>query len=280
MTRYKIIALDIDGTLLNSCGRVTERTNKTIHRAAEEGAVILVATGRRFFTAKQRVLQLELPNLLLAVHNGAILKQLSGELLYHRLLPRETAQQVVEVAKEMGLYPVVFAGVDDEAAVLVEDYEDKLDSWEKGYLRENRRFLREVDNLSTDLPDDVIEVICVVPTVDLHQLAEAFEERLDGEVKSIVVTTTDWQRAFIGLTSPDVSKREPLRFLAEKGNIDQTEIIAIGDNYNDLEMLEFAGVGVVMENAVPALKQMGFHMTASNDEDGVAKALEKFVFER
>lgn len=280
MTRYKIIALDIDGTLLNSCGRVTERTNKTIHRAAEEGAVILVATGRRFFTAKQRVLQLELPNLLLAAHNGAILKQLSGELLYHRLLPRETAQQAVEVAKEMGLYPVVFAGVDDEAAVLVEDYEDKLDSWEKGYLRENRRFLREVDNLSTDLPDDVIEVICVVPTVDLHQLAEAFEERLNGKVKSIVVTTTDWQRAFIGLTSPDVSKREPLRFLAEKGNIDQTEIIAIGDNYNDLEMLEFAGVGVVMENAVPALKQMGFHVTASNDEDGVAKALEKFVFER
>lgn len=280
MKRYKIIALDIDGTLLNSCGRVSERTYKSVQRAAEEGAVILVATGRRFFTAKQRVLQLELPNMLLAVHNGAILKQLSGELLYHRLLPRETAQQVVEVAKEMGLCPVVFAGVDDEAAILVEDYGDKLDSWEKGYLRENHRFLCEVDNLSTDLPDDVIEVICVVPTVNLHQLAEVFEERLNGEVKSIVVTTTDWQRAFIGLTSPDVSKREPLRFLAENGNIDQTEIIAIGDNYNDLEMLEFAGVGVVMENAVPALKQMGFHVTASNDEDGIAKALEKFVFER
>ena len=280
MSRYKIIALDIDGTLLNSCGRVTERTIKTVHRAAEEGAVILAVTGRRFFTAKQRVLQLKLPNILLAVHNGAILKQLSGELLYHRLLPRETAQQVVVVAKEMGLCPVVFAGIDDEAAVLVEDYEDKLDSWEKGYLQENRRFLREIDNLSTDLPDDVIEVICVVPTVDLHQLAEAFEERLNGQVKSIVVTTTDWQRAFIGLTSPDVSKREPLRFLAERGNIDDTEIIAIGDNYNDLEMLEFAGAGVVMENAVPALKQMGFHVTASNDEDGVAKALEKFVLER
>ncbi len=280
MTRYKIIALDIDGTLLNSCGRVTERTNKTIHRAAEEGVVILVVTGRRFFTAKQRVLQLELPNMLLAVHNGAILKQLSGELLYHRLLPRETAQQVVEVANEMGLCPVVFAGIDDEAAVLIEDYGDRLDSWERGYLRENRRFLREVDNLSKNLPDDVIEVICVVPTADLHRLAEIFEEQLNGRVKSIVVTTTDWQRAFIGLTSPDVSKREPLRFLAEEGKIDRTKIIAIGDNYNDLEMLEFAGVGVVMENAVPALKQMGFHVTASNNEDGVAKALEKFVFER
>ena len=279
MTRYKIIALDIDGTLLNSCGRVPDRTNKTIHRAAEEGLVILVVTGRRFFTAKQRVLQLELPNMLLAVHNGAILKQLSGELLYHRLLPRDTAQQAVEVSKEIGLCPVVFAGTDDEATVLVEDYGGKLDSWERGYLKENQRFLREVDNLSTNLPDDVIEVICVVPTANLHRLAEIFEERLNGQVKPIVVTTADSQRAFIGLTSPDVSKREPLRFLAEKENIDRTEIIAIGDNYNDLEMLEFAGVGVVMENAVPELKQMGFHVTASNNEDGVAKALEKFVFE-
>lgn len=280
MTRYKLIALDIDGTLLNSCGQVTERTNNSIHRAAEDGAIILVATGRRFFTAKQRVLQLKLPNMMLAVHNGAILKHLSGKLVYHRFLPRETGQQVVEVAKEIGLCPVVFAGTDDEATVLVEDYGDKLDSWEKGYLRENRRFLRIVGNLSEDLPDDVIEVICVVPTADLHRLAENFEERLNGQVKSIVVTTTDLQRAFIGLTSPDVSKREPLRYLAEQGKIDRSEIIAIGDNYNDLEMLEFAGLGIVMENAVPELKQMGFHVTASNNDDGIAKALEDFVFGR
>lgn len=279
MSRYKIIALDIDGTLLNSSGRVTDRTYNTIHRAAKAGACILAATGRRFFTAKQRVLQLELPDMLLAVHNGAILKQLSGELLYHRLLPRNIAQQTVEVAKEMGLCPVVFAGTNDEATVLVEDYGSRLDSWEQGYLQENRRFLREVDSLSKNLPDDVIEVICVVPTADLHRLAEMFEERLNGTVKSIVVTTTDWERAFIGLTSPDVSKSEPLRYLAEIEGIDRTEIIAIGDNYNDLEMLTFAGIGVVMENAVPDLKHMGFHMTASNNEDGVAKALEKFVFE-
>ena len=136
MPRYKIIALDIDGTLLNSCGRVTDRTNKTIHRAAEEGSIILVVTGRRFYTARQRVLQLQLRDMLLAVHNGAILKQLDGESLYHRLLPRDTAQQVVEVSKEMGLCPVVFAGTDDEATVLVEDYGDRLDSWERGYLKE------------------------------------------------------------------------------------------------------------------------------------------------
>ena len=279
MPRYKIIALDIDGTLVNSCGQVTDRTNETIQRAAEEGSIILAITGRRFFTARPRVLQLQLPDMLLAVHNGAILKELSGKSLYHRLLPRDTAQQVVEVSKEMGLCPVVFAGTDDEAIVLVEDYGDKLDSWQRGYLKENERFLREVGNLSEDLPDDIIEVICVVPTADLHRNAEMFERRLNGKVKAIVVTTADWRRAFIGLTSPDVSKREPLRFLAEQKKIDRTEIIAIGDNYNDLEMLEFAGVGVVMENAVPALKRMGFHITASNDEDGVAKALEKFVFE-
>ena len=241
------------------------------------GGTILVATGRRFFTAKPRVLQLELPGVLLAGHNGAILKQLDGKLLYHRLLSRDVAQHTAEVAKELGFCPIVFAGTDDEATVIVEDYGDRIDAWEHVYLRENQRFLRQVNDLSTDLPNDVIEVICVVPIADLHQIAETFEERLNEQVKSIVVTTTDRQHAFIGLTSPEVSKREPLRYLAQERKIDRTEILAIGDNYNDLEMLQFAGMGVVMANAVPALKQMGFHVTASNDEDGVAEALEKLV---
>lgn len=277
MTKYKLIALDIDGTLLNSCGRVTDRTKEAVHLAAQAGATILIATGRRFFTAKPRVLQLELPGVLLAGHNGAILKQLDGKLLYHRLLSRDVAQHTAEVAKELGFCPIVFAGTDDEGIVLVEDYGDRIDAWESAYLQENQRFLHQVNDLAADLPDDVIEVICVVPGADVHQIAETFEERLSGQVKPILVTTTDRQRAFIGFTSPEVSKCEPLRYLAQERKIDHAEILAIGDNYNDLEMLQFAGVGVVMDNAVPALKQMGFHVTASNDEDGVAKALEKIV---
>ena len=277
MSKYKLIALDFDGTLANSQGKITERTKEAIHRVAQTDATIVVATGRRFFTAKPRVMQLELPEVLIAGHNGAILKQLNGELLHHQLLPRNVAHNAVKIAKELGVCPIVFEGTQDAANLLVEDYGDRIDAWQRSYLQENEQCLCWMDNLSTDLPGDVIEVICVVSEGGAHQLARTFQQRLDGQVKPIIWTIAEWQIAFIGLSSPKATKREPLRYLAEQMQIDQSEILAIGDNYNDLDMLHFAGTGIIMANAESPLKQMGFHETASNDEDGVAVALEEFV---
>ena len=277
MTKYKLIALDIDGTLANSVGRITTRTKEIVHRVAQAGATIVVATGRRFITAKPRVLQLDFPDLLLAAHNGAILKRLNGELLHHQLLPCNVAKRVVQISKELGLRPVVFEGTQDSANLFVEDYGDKLDGWERGYLEENKAHLKWVDDLANDLPGDVIEVISVVPAEKAHEIAAIFQTRLNGQVKPILVIINNGRHAFLGLSHAKVGKDLPLRYLAEKMEIHPSEILAIGDNYNDLDMLKFAGTGVIMENADEALKQEGFYVTSSNDTDGVAEALEQFV---
>ena len=277
MTKYKLIALEIDGTLANSSGRITTRTKETVHRVAQTGATIVVATGRRFITAKPRVLQLDFPDVLLAAHNGAILKRLNGELLHHQLLSHTLAQKVVQIAKELKLRPVVFEGTQDSANLFVENYGDQLDDWEREYLWENKAHLKWVDNLATDLPGDVIEIISVVPAEKAHDIAAVFRNRLNGQVKPILVIINNGRLAFLGLSHASVGKDLPLRHLAEKMAICPSEILAIGDNYNDLDMLQFAGTSVVMENADEALKQRGFHVTASNDADGVAAALERFV---
>ena len=277
MTKYRLIALDIDGTLADSDGKITTRTKEAVHSAAQTGATIVVATGRRFITAKPRVLQLEFPEVLLAAHNGAILKRLNGELLHHQLLPCAIAKQVVQIAKEFGLRPVAFEGTQDSANLFVEDYGDRLDGWERGYLEENRAHLNWVDNLATDLPGDVIEIISVVPAEKAHKIAEIFQTRLNGQVKPILVIINNGRHAFLGLSHARVGKDLPLRYLAEQMEITPSQILAIGDNYNDLDMLQFAGTAVVMENADEALKQQGFYVTASNDADGVAAALERFV---
>ncbi len=279
-TPYKLIAIDIDGTLANSHGKITERTKDAVHRVATGGATIVVATGRRFFTAKPRVLQLELPDVLLAVHNGAILKRLNGDVIYHQLLPHAIAQNAVSVAKSLGLCPIVFAGTQDEANLLVEDYGERIDAWQHAYLQENQQHLKWVDDLAADLPGDVIEVICVVPADEVHEIVEAFHTRLNGQVKPIPVTMNNRERAFIGLSNAQVGKHQPLRYLAEQMGIERSAIFAIGDNYNDVDMLQFAGMGVVMANADEELKRMGFYVTASNDADGVAEALEKFVLSK
>ena len=277
MTKYKLIALDIDGTLADSDGKITTRTKEAVHSVAQTGATIVVATGRRFITAKPRVLQLEFPEVLLAAHNGAILKRLNGELLHHQLLPCAIAKKVVQIAKEFGLRPVAFEGTQDSANLFVEDYGDRLDGWERGYLEENKAHLNWVDNLATDLPGDVIEIISVVPAEKAHEVAEIFQTRLNGRVKPILVIINNGRHAFLGLSHAKVGKDLPLRYLAEQMGIQPSEILAIGDNYNDLDMLQFAGTAVVMENADEALKQQGFYVTASNDADGVAAALERFV---
>lgn len=277
MTKYKLIALDIDGTLADSNGKITAHTKEVVHRVAQTGATIVVATGRRFITAKPRILQLEFPDLLLAAHNGAILKRLNGELLHYQLLPCAIAKQVVQIAKELGLCPVAFEGTQDSANLFVEDYGDRLDGWERGYLEENKAHLNWVDNLATDLPGDVIEIISVVPAAKVDEITTIFQERLNGQVKPIPVIIANGQLAFLGLSHAKVGKDLPLRYLAEQMGIQQSEILAIGDNYNDLDMLKFAGTGVIMENADEALKQHGFYVTASNDADGVAAALERFM---
>ena len=277
MTKYRLIALDIDGTLADSNGRITTRTKEAVHSAAQTGATVVVATGRRFITAKPRISQLEFPNLLLAAHNGAILKRLNGELLHHQLLPCAVAKKVVQLSKELGLRPVVFEGTQDSANLFVEDYGNQLDGWEREYLRDNQAHLKWVNNLATDLPGDVIEVISVVPAEKAHEIAAIFQDRLNGQVKPILVIINNGQHAFLGLSHAKVGKDLPLRYLAEQMEIRPSEILAIGDNYNDLDMLRFAGTGVVMENADEALKQQGFYVTASNDADGVAAALERFV---
>ncbi len=277
MTTYKLIALDIDGTLADPSGNITARTKEVIHRVAQIGATIVVATGRRFITAKERILQLDFPEVLLAAHNGAILKRLNGELLHHQLLPCAIAKKVVQIAKELGLCPVVFEGTQDAANIFVEDYRDKTSEWERGYLQENREHLKWVNNLTTDLPGDVIEVISVVPAEKAHEIASIFRARLNGQVKPILVIINNGRHAFLGLSHAKVGKDLPLRYLAEKMEITPSEILAIGDNYNDLDMLQFAGTAVIMGNADEALKQHGFYVTSSNDADGVAAALERFV---
>ena len=257
----------------------TTRTKEAVHRVAQTGATVVVATGRRFITAKPRVLQLELPEVLVAVHNGAILKRLNGELIHHQLLSRTLAQNTVAVAKELGLCPIIFEGTQDAANILVEDYGDQIDAWQRGYLRESQGHLKWVEDLAVDLPGDVIEVICVVPTEQVHEIAATFQARLNGQVKPILVIINNGRRAFLGLSDAKVGKDRPLRYLAEQMGICRSEILAIGDNYNDLDMLQFAGMGVVMGNADEALKQMGFYVAPSNDADGVAAALERFVLE-
>jgi len=269
--KYKLVALDIDGTLLNSNSEITPATRQALRRVHESGATIVVSTGRRFCTAKPAADKLGL-DVLLSCHNGVLLKKLDGEVLFHQLLSCEVAQTAAKYIKKFKAFPIVFKGTQDEADIIIESATPDIDDV-KDYIERNERFVTKVSNLETEPLGDVIEVVAMVPIERHNGIVENLRNHLRDTAK--VIPTHGTSLLFLGVANPNVSKAATLKYLVERMEISREEVLAIGDNYNDLEMLEFAGWGILMGNASDELKEIGFYVTASNDEDGVAQVLEK-----
>jgi len=280
--KYKLIALDIDGTLLNSNSEITPATYQALRQVYKAGAIIVLSTGRRFCTAKPIADKLGM-DVLLSCHNGVLLKTLNSKVLFHRLLPCEVARTAVKHIKKIGAFPIVFQGTQDEADIIVEGATPDASNppllmegvYIRDYIQRNERFVTKLSNLETELSGDVIEVVAMLPLEEHNGIVEYLRHHLGNDAK--VIPTHGTSLLFLGIANPNASKAAPLRYLVEEVGIKREEILAIGDNYNDLEMLEFAGLGILMGNANDELKNMGFYVTAPNDEDGVAQTLEKLL---
>ncbi len=270
---YRLIAIDIDGTLVNSAGEVTKPTRQAVQRVVDAGLTVLIATGRRYLTARSVAVQLD-TEVLIAAHNGALLKQMDGTVLQSLELPRQMAQRAVTALFALGHDPLVFQGTQDAAHIWIDrDLEMRAEGWMRGYLEKNATHLRVAESLAEDLCGDVLEVVAVIPRDVLPATLDYLENALGDDVRLITQITQSDYRAFLEIAHPQVSKSMPLTFLAEKMQIQPSQMIAFGDNYNDLDMLEYAGLGVIMSNTHDDLKQRGYRIAPSNDDDGVAVVL-------
>lgn len=273
--RFRIVALDVDGTLTNSKGEITERTRRAVRRVAERGALIVIVTGRRFCSAKPIVEGLGV-DLMIAAHNGALLKKLDGELVTGCFLEPGPARRAVSALKRLGAEPIAYRGKGDFAEIFVEPPKDE---WLVDYIERNKEHARIVPSLEEAINQEVLEVLAVVRREQSELTVRLLEKSLGGSAKVLKQIPQGDDRAFIEVAHRDCGKDYPLRYLCRKLGIDRGEVIAFGDNYNDREMLEFAGLGVVMGNAHEDLKEDRFLIAPSNDEDGVAQVLERLMEE-
>ncbi|RKY03555.1 hypothetical protein DRP77_05870 [Candidatus Poribacteria bacterium] len=274
--RFRIVALDVDGTLTNSKGEITERTRRAVQRAAERGALVVVVTGRRFCSAKPIVEALGV-DLMIAAHNGALLKKLDGEFITGVFLEPEYARLAVGMLKRIGAEPIVYRGTGDYAEIFVEPPRNE---WLADYIERNREHARIVPSLEETISWEALEVLAVVRADESEEIVRSLREGLEGKAKVLKQIPQGDDRAFIEVAHRECAKDYPLRYLCGKLKIRREEVVAFGDNYNDREMLEFAGLGVVMGNAHDELKEEGrFLIAPSNDEDGVAQVLERLMEE-
>ncbi|HEX8338362.1 MAG TPA: HAD-IIB family hydrolase, partial [Pyrinomonadaceae bacterium] len=283
----RLIALDLDGTLLDSRGRVGARNRAALDEARARGVGVALVTGRRFRDARPLALELGLDVPVIA-HNGALTKHAhSLETVAAVLMPVEAARAVVRVGRGQGADALVS---DDHvgAGLLVYDHISPGNTTLAKYVEWSRRVvgeeaaaaIRQVESLDAYLDHDPLHIAFSGGCAAMERLAAVFREELGGAVKLLLTLYPKMDFALLDVLHPEASKGAGLAAVAAEAGLTRAEVMAVGDNFNDLEMLEWAGTGVLMGNADPGLHATGrFHSTAANDDDGVAEAVEKFVLQ-
>lgn len=275
----KLLALDVDGTLLNSQFQVSEANRRAIQETVTRGVVVVLVTGRRFVIARPIAQELGLATPLIS-HNGALTKnsQTLDVLDYHPL-SAALARRAVEVGRSVGADMV---GCYDPAglgrAVFEAVSEDNVRL--RRYLERAPLVIEEVPDLLAYIREDPIQVMSSGPCAKMERLIEVLTSRLGRDVKILKTAYPQKDLTIVDVVASDCSKAAALAAVVARYGLSRQEVMAVGDNHNDLEMLAFAGLGVVMGNAEDYMKNLGYDVTNSNDEDGVAEAIRRFILER
>jgi Cof subfamily protein (haloacid dehalogenase superfamily) len=272
----KLIALDIDGTLLDSRWTLPEANRAAIAEATRRGIEVALVTGRRYDFAMPIALQIGAP-LTMIVSNGAIIRTQDGETHLRHLLPRDTAARVLEITRPWRDSAAVIFDRPRENQVILETFGTD-DPIRTAYYARNKEFIGQAVPLESCLTEDPLQVMLSGKVDTMRQVEAVLRAGQASEnfkVASTVYESRDF--AMIDVIHPQCSKGAALAEWATLRGLTREEIMAVGDNHNDMEMLSFAGVPVVMGNCVPELRNFGWHETASNDHNGVAAAIELFA---
>jgi len=275
-TPIRLIGLDIDGTLLDTFSEIPAVNLHAIQAAVEQGIEVALVTGRRFDFARPVAEKIPCP-LTMIVNNGAVVRAKDGTTHMRRLLSQSTA---LEVLTQMSPFRKRAALVFDrprENQVVYEQIEWN-DPRRRPYLLRNREYISEVSPIENALTEDPIQVM-YSGEIGRMRTAEAILRSLPNRDEfSLAVTYYDrMDFAMIDVIHPNCSKGATLAEWAARQGYAREEVMAIGDNLNDVEMLQFAGVPIVMGNSVPELKALGYRETLSNDDGGVAAAIETYA---
>jgi Cof subfamily protein (haloacid dehalogenase superfamily) len=274
----KLIALDIDGTLLTPGGELTLRNAAAINLARRLGVQIVLVTGRRFNSARELVQRLEL-DVPLVSHNGALTKNIETlETLDYHPLDTETARAIIRIGRECGADMICCDDPDGLGKMIIEGISRGNKALHR-YLDKYRDSVVEVPDLLEYLDHPPIQMMFSGGCDPMEKFAEELGAAIGAGLQLFKTRYRSVDLTILDALSVTASKGASLAKVAQSHGIPREEIMAIGDNHNDLTMLHYAGLGVVMANAEDELKQMGFELTSSNEEDGVAAAIEKYIYQ-
>jgi Cof subfamily protein (haloacid dehalogenase superfamily) len=270
--RIRALFVDLDGTLVSVDEQVSPRVRRAIEQARAAGCAVILCTGRTRFTAQPIADQLDQPGYLVASNGGVAMHLETGKVVHSLKMPIPLALDVAKAIISVGASPYIYEdstlpGVEN-ARVL---YHPDLPV---GHFATPPRY-RPHAALLEDLPFVPISVSAFGPIPHIRPLVAPLQERLAGQV-SIVQTGTETTWG-IEIYVANVTKRTGAEAVVRELGLEREETLAIGDHFNDIELLQWAGLGVAMGNAQPEVQAAADYVTGSLHEDGVAQAIERFI---
>ncbi|OKZ74165.1 MAG: hypothetical protein BHW00_05450 [Clostridium sp. 26_22] len=287
---YKLVAIDLDGTMLNSYGMVTENTKQVIKNTINKGTEVIIASGRPIDSIKTIAKEIGTENYFIA-GNGALIYDIKkDEIIYEKFMNKQKVLEIIKICEENSIAYNIYT----EKTIIAKGlkynvlyyYKENLKKEENKktnitivedvyeYIKnlENEKFLKiTVCDETKSVFNSIIRKLRTVEDIDVLDVLHMSRKMIKQGTEDVPI-----EYYYTEISLKDVDKWKAIEYLANKMNISKDEIIAIGDNINDKEMIENAKVGIAMGQSTPVITEIADFVTLNNNEDGVAKALEKY----
>lgn len=275
--RIRLLAIDVDGTLLDSQGLLPDAHRAALADAVSHGIEVALVTGRSFHFTRPIVDLLAVP-LTLIVNNGALVKDHSGTTAMRHMLARDVAREVLaRTAAFEDSVAIVFDRPGERQVVF--ERMDWSHPYRRGYYEKNKAFIAEAPApLSDMLTEDPIQVMFNGGVEPMRTLASVLRAAPEADRYAVAITEYEPRDfSLVDVNGAGCSKGATLARWADHRGVERGAVMAVGDNLNDVEMLNFAGTAVVMGNATEAIKALGYELTGTNDEGGLASAVRRWA---
>jgi len=272
----RLLALDIDGTLLNPQFQISDGDLAALRQAHSAGIEIVLVTGRRHSFALPIAQQLGF-DLWLISSNGAVTRSLTGETFHRDLMPRETCLDLCRAMQDFRSHTVLTFDRETKGAIVLEHLDD-LNASIRRWLEKNMAYIEFVVPMESSLTTDPVQIMFCGSMERMADALRSLEDAgLDNRITILRTEYPERDLSMIDVLNQGCSKGHALERWAAYRGFHRDQVMAIGDNHNDIEMLEFAGHPVIMGNACEELRARGWSVTLGNDRCGVAAALENVL---
>jgi Cof subfamily protein (haloacid dehalogenase superfamily) len=271
--KYKLVCLDMDGTLLDDEKKISNGNKMAIRKATELGIKVIVCTGRLFIAAQAFADMIGVSTPLITANGASVKEKETGNVIFKAILGKENCLKIVRVMKKYNINP----NFNTTDTVIT----DKIGYSSQSYINMNKtlpadkqvkiEIISDWDSAIEKYGDDILK--CISIDADIEKMGKVKEELINFDTMEI--QSSLWNN--IEMMNKGINKGKAVKMLAEYYGIDRKEIICMGDNENDISMIEYAGMGIAMGNAEKKVKSISNFVTETNNNDGVARAIESII---